>query len=124
MGRSHKLINQELRREEILKLGNLQSPRILQKTLHFASLVRKKGQHRRHHPFQVITQCCTTTAGFPQQLIRYGLIYQDHVAVVLRNKKNELFLYESSSFEGVGFTEWKHMIKYEWYKSTEKYFLN
>lgn len=36
----------------------------------------------------------------------------DHVGVVLRNKKNELFIFESSSDEGVGMTPWKHMITY------------
>ena len=42
------------------------------------------------------------------------------MAIVLRNKKNEIYLFESTSDEGVGLTPWKHMIKYEWYKSTDK----
>ena len=47
-------------------------------------------------------------------------INTDHVGIVLRNAKNELFVYESTSTEGVGLTPWKHMIKYEWYKTCEK----
>jgi len=43
------------------------------------------------------------------------------VGVVLRNRKNEIFIYESTSGEGVGLTPWKHMIKFEWYNSTDKY---
>lgn len=39
----------------------------------------------------------------------------DHVGIVLRNSKNEIFVYESTSNEGVGLTPWKDMKKYEWY---------
>lgn len=45
----------------------------------------------------------------------------DHVGIVLRNKKNQLFIFESTSNDGVGLTTWKDMIRYEWYKSTDKY---
>jgi len=51
------------------------------------------------------------------------MIILDHVAIVLRNMKNEIFLYESSSDTGVGFTPWKSMIRYEWYTETDKYIL-
>lgn len=44
--------------------------------------------------------------------------------MVLRNKKNQLFIFESTSNDGVGLTTWKDMIRYEWYKSTEKYICN
>jgi hypothetical protein len=40
--------------------------------------------------------------------------------MVLRNKKNELFVFESTSEEGVGMTPWKYMLKYEWYTELEK----
>lgn len=43
------------------------------------------------------------------------------MGVILRNKKNELFVFESSSGEGVGLTPWKHIIKFGWYNSTDKY---
>ncbi len=44
----------------------------------------------------------------------------DHVGVILRNKKNEIFIFESSSGEGVGLTPWKSVIKFGWYESTDK----
>ena len=40
--------------------------------------------------------------------------------MVLRNQKNEIFIFESTSQEGVGLTPWKHMIRYEWYDQTDK----
>ena len=39
----------------------------------------------------------------------------------MRNKKNEIFIFESSSDEGVGLTPWKHVVRFRWYESTEKY---
>lgn len=44
----------------------------------------------------------------------------DHVGLVLRNKKNELFIYESTSDTGVGLTSWKQFVKYEWYTQIDK----
>ena len=44
----------------------------------------------------------------------------DHVGIVLRNTKNQIYVYESTSTEGVGLTPWAHMIKYEWYDQTDK----
>ena len=44
----------------------------------------------------------------------------DHVGVVLRNRKNEIFIYESTSDSGVGLTKWNQFVKYEWYTLIDK----
>jgi hypothetical protein len=43
------------------------------------------------------------------------------VGVVLRNRKNQLFIFESTSNDGVGLTSWRDMVRFEWHKSTDKY---
>jgi hypothetical protein len=62
----------------------------------------------------------THSAARAQQMLlnsEYGMqmLILDHVGVVLRNKKNELFIFESTSEGGVGMTPWKYVLKYDWY---------
>jgi hypothetical protein len=40
----------------------------------------------------------------------------DHVGIVLKNKKNEVVIFESNSSEGVSFMFWKQMIYYKLYQ--------
>jgi hypothetical protein len=47
----------------------------------------------------------------------------DHVAIVLKNKDDEVLLFESSSNSGVSFTFWKQLLRYKWYESIPRYLI-
>lgn len=53
------------------------------------------------------------TYGKLQQFITFS--DYDHIGIVLKNKKNEVVIFESSSSEGVSFMFWKQMIYYRLY---------
>ena len=53
-------------------------------------------------------------------MVLFNHDFLDHVGIVLRNVKNEIYIYESTSTEGVGLTPWRHMIKYDWYQGCDK----
>lgn len=56
----------------------------------------------------------------------YGTIihYLDHIALVLRNSKDEVLLFESNSDTGVAITFWKDMLRFKWYEAAEKLVCN
>lgn len=52
----------------------------------------------------------------------YGIlgIYLDHVALVLKNRRDEVILFESNSNSGVAFLPWKQLLRYRWYKTISR----
>ena len=45
----------------------------------------------------------------------------DHVAVVLKNVKDDVLLFEASGVSGVGIIPWRKFISKRWYKDQDMY---
>ena len=55
------------------------------------------------------------------QITVFLIMTLDHAAMIVRDKKYGILIFEASSLSGVSLNPWSCMIKYGWYKYINRY---